>query len=237
MKKLLLSLLVLTSLVSNSYAKRGDYEDDGKKNIVKLNVLGLAASSVGLQYERAFTDKITGAMQARYMFSYSPPTTAGAEFSDLNFNTIAITPEVRYYVRQALKGFYIAPYLRYRRINMGIEASSGTAGASGAVDGKMNTFAGGLMIGAQWRLSNSLSLDWYIAGGHYSSSKVGFDNTFSPALSAADMADLKSTIDEVINGQSLNATYTLTPTSLNLTTSSFGSIGFRGAGLCLGYRF
>jgi hypothetical protein len=183
MRKLLLVLLiisiqpgVLLALESNDNSS-SSYDPLAKPNIIKLNLSSLVFKNFAVQYERILGNHISVACQVRLM-----PQSAQRynefvnDLSDADSNLIlnkwkvssfAVTPEFRYYPRHAGKGFYLAPYLRYRTFSMDVPASyydSDDTLQSLSLKGKSTTLIGGLMIGSQFRLGNSVTLDWFIIG-------------------------------------------------------------------------
>lgn len=93
------------------------------KNIVKLNVSSLVAKNFHLTYERKLTGRISASLGFRTMPKGSLPFKSTfeniVEGSDFNFNKFemgntAFTPEIRFYLGKGnLRGFYVAPYLRF----------------------------------------------------------------------------------------------------------------------------
>lgn len=97
MKKLICLLLLLMFFCIISLASYA--QENG--NIIKINPLSIVLRTANFSFE-----KITGA-QSSFQF--------GAFYSNVGgeLNGIGLTPEYRYYTREAGSGFYLAPYVRY----------------------------------------------------------------------------------------------------------------------------
>jgi hypothetical protein len=90
------------------------------------------------------------------------------------------------------------------------------------------------MIGAQWWLTESFSLDWWIIGGQYGVGKGTFSGTTSIPLTQTEQDDINQTIRDFdlpfgkltseVNANTIKAVY----------DGSFA--GLRG-GLTIGFRF
>ncbi len=194
MKKYLLSPLFLLLLTGVAGKAQGPGE---RKNELKLNLFSLALKTVSVQYERDLRPHLTAALGVRY----SPPSSlpfrdelsvsGGAGSSDdvilegltnTRLRNFAITPEVRYYFRRdgEPRGLYGALFGRYA--SNGITSSFRTESTSSStgyrdvvVDGSFNAGSIGLMLGAKFRLSNTVMLDWWIAGPMYTSGTLNLD--------------------------------------------------------------
>lgn len=124
MKKVLLYLSVVLYAYS-SFAQDAP-ESETRKNVVKLNLFGLGATAIPLQYERALSKNMSVALGVTFVPSRSLPAQLdlGSELTNPQFKGIAITPEFRFYPgkkekHQAPHGFYLAPYLRYASYTFG----------------------------------------------------------------------------------------------------------------------
>lgn len=249
-KKITFSLaLIASSLLS--FAQDGDMPE--RKNCVKLNLSGLAYKNIAIQYERALAPKIAVACQLRYTlkgdlpFSNTIKNSSGASdslnvFGDVKLGGWAVTPEFRFYPRHVMKGFYIAPYLRFRGISLDYPVSyTDDNNKLQYVNSKGNftSFGGGLMIGSHFNLGKAVSLDWFIIGLQYMMTNGKFNATSSETLSAAEQQDLKNELAQIktdVDGILKDFNYSVTANSLSIQ-SKFGMIGLRGFGINIGYRF
>ncbi len=244
MKKInVLFCFLLVSIAS--FAQESDKKEmPEKKNAVKLNLSSLAFSNIALQYERAIHPKFSAALQLRMMPGRTMPGAGQVGddpfFTSAKLSSFTVTPEFRYYVRKAMKGFYLAPYARIRSINFKSMLSVDAGATQPILDlnGKFTSFGGGLMIGSHFHLSKSLSLDWFIIGGQFMSTKMNFSASgFN--FTNAERDALQSEINTLLADTDRfvkNSTVTVTNTSM-ITKGSFGLPGIRGMGINIGYRF
>ncbi|MCC7029015.1 MAG: DUF3575 domain-containing protein [Chitinophagaceae bacterium] len=244
------ALLLSTSLFAQNDDKKSGGEMPEKKNAVKLNLTSLVYKNIGIQYERALTPKIAVACQLRLMpkgslpFSGSLDAAAGdsIDISAVKVGSFAITPEFRFYPKHVMKGFYLAPYIRYR--NVSLEApikytADNNTTQTLTLDGKFSTFGGGLMIGSHFNIGKSFSLDWFILGAHFSSTKMTLSGKATGVnLSASEQADLRNELNSALSDNKLikNATVAVNSQGADLS-GKFSLVGLRGFGLNFGYRF
>lgn len=251
MKKIpVLLMLMLGSIHLLAANKNDDKDEVVKKNAVKLNLTALAFNNLGLQYERVLGPKISVACQLRYTFSQKVPlsdmisnlTDDTTVSGGLKMGGWAVTPEFRFYPRKAMKGFYLAPYLRIRNISLDVPLNytdDNNKPQSILATGNLNSFGGGLMIGSHFNLGSAVSLDWFIIGFHFMSNSGSFKGTSTAAMSSTDQSDLVSDLQSIKD----NTSWTIKKFDYNVTSTSvsidakYSSFGFRGFGLNLGYRF
>lgn len=245
-----IALLLAASLYAQNEGNESRKEMPEKKNAVKINLSSLFYKNIALQYERALTPKIAVACQLRLMPKGSLPFTSAIDgaFSDsmdvsaIKVGSFAVTPEFRFYPKHVMRGFYLAPYLRYR--NVSLEApvkytDDQNKSQTMSFDGKFSSFGGGLMIGSHFNLGKSFSLDWFIIGAHFTSTKMNLSGKATGInLSPSERAELQSELDVALadNRFIKNYTATVTPNGADLS-GSFTLVGFRGLGLNFGYRF
>lgn len=195
MKKILLSVLLAASIVIPSLSQsdtNGTERFD--KNVVKVNLTGLLLKNYSVQYERMLTRKISFALSVRTQPKGAIPAIGlvenliddpetFAELKKLSLGNFALTPEARFYLgkKSGPRGFYIAPFMRYSKYQLGIpefeytvtETVNGqdiTETRSLSLNGDLKGITGGLMLGSQWRIGRSVYLDWWIIGGSFGSS-------------------------------------------------------------------
>ena len=219
------SLLLLLTLVFCSAgtinAQEAKVEEDGK-NLVKWNFGALALKNYSFQYERAIGKKISAAVGVRFAPKSNIPFKSNVEkliddeetwnsIKDFKTGNFAITPEVRFYTGKGVfRGFYVAPFARYAKynaevpFNFEVEVTNGTNTITREeqinLSGDVTALTGGLLFGAQWKLSKLVYLDWWILGASYGTSKgnisgksaSGFDDDEQEALRDAlkDLEDL-----------------------------------------------
>lgn len=221
------------------------------KNIVKLNVSSLVAKNFHLTYERKLTGRISASLGFRTMPKGSLPFKSTfeniVEGSDFNFNKFemgntAFTPEIRFYLGKGnLRGFYVAPYLRFASfditapIKYTYNNGSGNVTEEAPIAGKIKSTSGGIMFGTQHRIFKVLVLDIWIIGGHYGSSKGDLSVVKSFATQQERDA-LKAELDGIDASpfKFKNAVVTATGASIQ---SDGPWAGIRGAGINIGFRF
>src|SRR5690606_13195278 len=256
MKQLFTYVYLFTFLFiwSPSFAQsegRTDNEHTFNPNIVKINLAAIPIGNFSFQYERAVAKKISAAVGIRFMPKGNLPLKSIVEsviddedtwrqFENMKTSNFAITPEVRFYLgKSALRGFYIAPFARIANYTLETpfkfeyyHPSEGHKEEIIPLDGKISTFTGGFMLGAQWKLPKSLYLDWWILGPHYGSSNG--DIKGSKELSPEEQIGMReslSDLDDVtfVDGYEVD--------SSGATVDIKGPWGGVRAGIALGFRF
>jgi hypothetical protein len=218
-----------------------------KKNLIKLNLFALPLKNFTVQYERAIAKKTTLALNVRVMPQSTLPfkNSFRDAISDQNtkdqvdnFKTgnFALMPELRFYLskRGAFHGFYIAPFFSYAHYTADLPYNYDDNGVNKTIplSGNINTISGGLMFGAQWSLSKTVYLDWWIFGPHYGSCNGSISGQKS--LSSSEQASLKSDLDNLdIPLAKISSTVNANGATVNF---SGPWAGIR-SGLALGIRF
>ncbi|MET4076618.1 DUF3575 domain-containing protein [Hymenobacter sp. UYCo722] len=159
------------------------------KNILLAIALMLAAGKASAQDNVVKVNIFspiykTGSFFFEHKLDASKSVQLGASFTsasvddDVTLSGFAITPEYRFYLsdsKEAPRGFYVGPYLRYRNLKLKYADNSG--GGSQAAEATLNTFGGGILIGHQWIFKQRFSLDTFL-GPSYSAGSVKYkDNT------------------------------------------------------------
>lgn len=213
-------------------------------NQIKLNLFSLFVGNFSLQFEHKISDHSSLCFGASYLPSRNLPSVITKQDSTgnldgLSFSGFSFTPEYRYYFSgKAPKGFYLAPYIRYSKYSIekvGIDYTNTSTNQTQTVylAGDMKTTVVGLMLGSQWTLGEHFTLDWWMIGAGVGSNKstfTGYGN-FSPS----DIADIKSSLQDTKGNIPGTLSYEVNSTSASISYSL--PVAFRGAGLCLGYRF
>src|SRR5690606_27579315 len=157
------------AILDESYRQPGNEESAGL-NLLKVNVTALPLRNFSFQYERPISQKTSVALGLRLMPNGGAPLESVIEgffdegddvrdqIGNLKLSNFAITPEFRYYTGgEALRGFYLAPFLRYATYSASLPYEyeyehpiDGPIENTIELDGRIGTFTGGLMIGAQW---------------------------------------------------------------------------------------
>lgn len=227
-----------------------EYDPMAKPNIVKLNLTSLAFKNISLQYERILGNKISVACNVRLMpktslvFSNTIDNASGSDsvnLGDWKAGSLSFAPEFRFYPKHAGKGFYLAPYFRYRNMNVDLPVNyvdDNNKQQNVTATGKFNTYIGGLMIGSQFNLGPMVTLDWYIIGIQYGVTNGDITLKTTQTLSANDQADIKSTFQDIKDASNAfnDITYSTNPNGGTIG-GKYGMLGFRGFGLNLGFKF
>lgn len=157
--------------------------DSPYRNIFKINPFSLLAATGSFAYERVINEQMSGQLGIQFT-RYSGWVTGGRDLRGY-----AITPEFRYYFTDvAPKGFFVAPFLRYRYTSLDGEITLQGRQFRGKVD--ITNFGGGVLIGGQFILGERVSLEGFfgptITGRSYSftegttESDYDIPNFFSP---------------------------------------------------------
>jgi hypothetical protein len=221
------------------------------KNIVKWNVAALITKSYSFQYERAVGSRIAVALGYKNMPKSSIPfkgtindavDDAQTERTINNFRTsnFAITPEVRFYIgkKGVFQGFYLAPYVSYAKYSgegpFEFDIPQLNRTETMYFTGDINTYTAGLKIGAQFKLSKLVYLDWWIIGPNYGSAKG--DLYAQRNSNALEQAVIKDQIDDLIEDLPLiKASSTVDANGANIRIK--GPWAGARAGLNVGFRF
>lgn len=189
------------------------------RNIVKLNLLGIALNNYFVQYERLIGQKKSLLLGFRYMPTGEIPFLSVIEryykndeafdyFRQVQFGNLAITADMRFYTRNGkpgARGFYIGPFLRYTAyrfpstdvaININDRQNNAVYQKEVLVQGSANSFTGGILLGAQWRLGNHIYLDWTALGFSYGTISGSIDAFAS--LNELEQGQLQELLDDII---------------------------------------
>lgn len=211
-----LSALLLTAGCLAFTHQASAQTDDDSKNLVKWNVLGLAAKNISFQYERAVGNKISVAVSLGLTPKSGLPFKGtfkdviddeefNKQVDDLKTGNFAITPEVRFYFgKSAFHGFYLAPYVRYAsnsyELPFKYESTNPNNGSTTEksifLDGNTHAFTGGLMFGSQHRLGGKFYINWWLGAGAGSlSGKVNGTGS----LTEEEQQEVKQELDDIDN--------------------------------------
>ena len=151
MKKVFILFLVIIFVLPCFSQENADVRTE--KNVLKVNTLGLIVGTGSIFYEHKLSDMTSGQLGFAYL---------GFKIADTKLSGLILTPEVRIYPRKnALDGFYVAPYLRYQNYTL----------KEGANEGSISVIGGGLLLGRQWIKKSGFTMDLFFGGG-YGSSKL-----------------------------------------------------------------
>jgi hypothetical protein len=247
-KKTLCLLLFITCITTSLMAQKDDDEVKIAKSVAKINLPALALKNFSIQYERAVARKVTVAGTFRFMPKGSIPLKntfknltddpdTKMQIDGLSVGNVAFMPEVRYYLgkKGAFRGFYVGLFAGIANYTASVPINyTDNANKTETIpmSGHVTALTGGLMLGAQFKLSSKIYLDWWILGPNYGSSKGQL--TGSKVMNAMEQQDLR---DELagLDIPLTNFTYNVNGTG--------ATIDFKGpwaglrSGICIGYRF
>lgn len=188
----------------------------GGKNIFRWNVGSMIMKNYHFTYERSLTKHLSLSLSYRTMPKGSVPFQSQLEkainskeidFNKFEMGNTAWTLEGRFYLGLGrLKGFYLAPYLRFATFDLTAPVNytyTSTSGPSAGqtftkaanFTGKVKSTSPGLLIGWQIQLATKIVLDLQIIGGHYGTSNG--DLNFAATLSNDEVTALKSSINNI----------------------------------------
>jgi hypothetical protein len=259
MKKIFLSILsvLCLSIAAHAQFSWGAYNEepiDG--HIVKLNLPSLAATTISFQYEYLMARKKSVLLGIRYTPDRKVPFLSnvtnllypsgdsqlidvGNFLNSIRFNGIAITPEFRLYLgKRSGKGFYFGPFLRYElfqtRATYSTTLGNGQRVAAN-LRGSLNSYGGGIQLGAQFFASRHFVIDWFFGGGYYRYSTFTAESKSNDfGFTPQDITDINAELNSLNTGF-LPVKATVSNTLINLTGSLSGFSG--RAGLQIGYKF
>jgi len=217
----------------------------GGKNILRWNLGSLALKNYHFTYERSLTKRLSLSVSYRTMPKGAVPFQSQLEkainSSDVNFSNFQIgntawTIEGRLYLGLGrMKGFYLAPYLRFADFDLSapVKYTSGTASKEANFVGNVKSTSPGLMIGWQFQLVGKLVMDIQLIGGHYGHSNG--DLNFIAPLNAQEQTALQQSINN-IKSDPFKFTSTVTANGAQIKTDGPWA-GIRGANIGIGLRF
>jgi hypothetical protein len=251
MKKLFFLLAVLISAASVNAQDKDSIERkstsiDSGNSLLKVNLLSLPIRNFSLAYEYKIGRKVTAGLGVRVMPKGGLPMRssisnliddpdADRQLDNFKTGNVAFTPEIRFYMgKQAMRGFYLAPFARISSYTaeMPFEFDVNNTTQIMPLSGKLNTFTGGLLLGAQWKLGGKVYLDWWMLGPQYGSSDGTLDG--KRALNLQEQQELRNQL------QDIEIPFAETTTTVDANGARLDIKGpWAGlrAGLCLGIRF
>ena len=251
MKKILLFVFATMFATSLWAQQESDKENKEisimKKNIIKINLPALAFKNITVQYERALSRKTTVAGTFRFMPKGSIPFKSNIikladdpelerQLNNVEIGNMAFMPEIRFYLgkKGAFHGFYLAPFASIARYstNLLFEYDDNGVTKNIPLNGNVNSFTGGLMLGAQWQLSKALYLDWWILGPNYGNSNGDIAGT--KTLSPTEQQSLR---DELSMLDIPLTKYTYTVDGNGATVNFKGPWAGVRSGICIGINF
>ena len=168
------------------------------------------------------------------------------KINDFKMGNTAITGEARFYLGiKKMRGFYLAPYLRYAKFDFTIPIKNPniTTGESILFNGKISSFSGGLLLGMQYCILKKFVIDIWTIGGHYGSSHgTLFASNINPIMDESSQGsqakiDLQKTLDNLNDTGPFKFEGKVTSPTTAEIKSSGPWFGLRSFALSIGYRF
>lgn len=225
----------------------------GGKNVIRWNIGSLALKNYHFTYERVIAKRVTLSLSYRTMPKGDVPFKSqlekAIESDDINFSNFqmgntAWTVEGRIYLgKGGMRGFYIAPYLRFANFDLSTPVKYTYTSTSGPTTGqtfnkeanflgKVKSTSPGLMIGWQIQLASKFVLDLQLLGGHYGTSKG--DLNFATTLNSDEQNALNQSLKD-IKADPFKFTYTVNGSGAQIKTDGPWA-GVR-ANIGIGFRF
>ncbi|WP_437920249.1 DUF3575 domain-containing protein [Sphingobacterium sp. LRF_L2] len=224
MKKIIISLFSITVsvLFGTSYAqvyKAGDL--NVQKNIAKLNLLPLTTGTFAFEYERAIAQKFSlGAMLSYRPSNLTVPffTVWGEWMASGNEDLYTALKkakegafsgaiEGRFYPMQRglMRGFYIAPYVKYAQYDLSfpfkisLDLSELEYNTIDNVDtrGDLSILTAGVGVGFQFKIWENIRLDWRVAAVGYGSAKGDLTGRAERKLNPEEQQYLREQLDDL----------------------------------------
>ncbi len=143
MKKLLFVSALFMFAATTVNAQKDS--DNSRKNVIKVNPLGLIFGAASIGYERALTDKSSVVVA---------PTFGAFKLGGFKYSSFGLGAEYRFYLsstKTAPQGFYAAP---------GLGFTTGKVKQDGVTsEAKFTSFGAKGVIGNQWIFSSGFTLD------------------------------------------------------------------------------
>ncbi len=140
-----------------------------RKAAVKTHLLNLAIGKFSLNGEVAVSPKNSVQLQASY-WAWNRSVDIDNSNADARLRSLGFTPEFRTYLgaeAQALKGFYLAPYLNLSFINIEVDVDGGTPATTGFSRNRFTSYGGGITFGHQFLIKDRFALDLFLGLGGF----------------------------------------------------------------------
>ena len=253
-RSIMLFFILLTGM-NSSYAQMNPKTEKGgtpANYMVKINLLALPLDNFSFQFERAIGEKTALGLGVRFMPKSGLPFQSGIEslindpeswdqIKSFKTGNLAISPEVRFYLGKGVfHGFYVAPFARYTNYSADLPVNFDVPDQTGntttemiPLSGDLTTITGGLLVGAQWKISQLIYIDWSILGPQYGISNG--DISGKRSLTTDEQEALRDELQNLEDLPFVNTKYTV--------DGNGAKVDFKGpwAGIrssfCLGFRF
>ena len=155
LRGLLLALVLLSGL-------RSQVAGQGRAVVAKINPLSVLMLTLNGAVEVGLRDDMS--VQGG-VFAGGVPRAVRPDGNTMGW--LGLTSEWRYYpAREGIQGYYLATYLRYRRVrgenNSAVFDPNVQANRTAQIKERINDFGGGALLGRQWLFDNAFSLELFI---------------------------------------------------------------------------
>jgi len=143
------SIKILLTLFLIGITAQG-YSQVTRHNVLKTNFFSPILRTYVIAYERVINEDMSG----QFGFFYTQ-----VKLADVKFQGWSVTPEYRYFLsekRSAPSGIFVAPFFRYMNFSVKDESTTTTT------KGTMQSFGGGLLVGAQILLKDRITLEAFL---------------------------------------------------------------------------
>lgn len=137
-------------------------------NVIKVNILSPIVKTGSFFFEHKLNE--SSSLQLGALFT-------NWSIGDTKITGFAITPEYRFYLsssKEAMEGFYVAPFVRYQKLNL--KNTDSFSSSSQSEEASLNTFGGGVLIGHQWIFKQRFSLDTFL-GPSYNGGTISYTDS------------------------------------------------------------
>ncbi|MFD2743530.1 MULTISPECIES: DUF3575 domain-containing protein [Sphingobacterium] len=255
--------ILLFSALIPSFGIAQEQDDFDAQNLIKLNALPLAFGKFAVEYEHSVVNRISVGVEVGFFPKSRLPfrsiiarRPSDSAVQDLirNFQNsgFSVAPEVRFYIssRERLTGWYVAPYFRYATYNAmtpyAFEVSQEFMGQVVyersdviPISGRVDSFVGGVSIGANFKLADQWFLDCRIIGPGYGSAKGDFVGNiqleeFEQQVLRERLADLRQDLHDFTIPIHIASEVSSDGLTINVQRSPWATLR---AGLSIAYRF
>lgn len=249
MQKRLFIAVYLCLISVTVWAQEEEVKESGKNNIIKVNLSALVFRNISVQYEikegkkASVTISISAIPYGKLPFQSlfkNITENSGVESREVKVGRLGVLTELRFYLqKQALEGFYVAPFLSYSNyhINLPLKYNSKIAN----LEGNVHPFSAGIQLGAQYNLGKRFVLDFWIIGPNMGSASGTLDFTgplSGPNSTFDEQAELRKVIEDIKEDLPFRIikTYFVGSNTASIVTKGAWP-GIRGLGINVGIRF
>lgn len=241
--------LILTLALASSFVAKSQEIEDGKRNIVKMNLTSVIFRNFQFSYERTITKRLGLQVSYGVMPSGQIPLIdqyiKDDDIKNIKIGSNNLTLDARIYLGRGYgQGFYVAPYYRYSHFNIDnitYNYKSEDPANTGqkipiAFSGKTNANNLGLMIGSQWLLGrkDNWVLDVWFIGGHLGGATGTITGHSGKPLTPYEQQQLKEDIENLdVSLFKYNVTTNANGAIIDVDSSWYGV----RSGISFGYRF